>query len=267
MTVPTSTYHEHLAAINQAPEDDEPRLAFARFIEPHEPDLAAFVQSQVARVAIERRAGVPATTDLPAAERRLLARGRAKWSRGVSRFAHHAEEGCAFHRGFVAGIAIDPEVFLEYAARLMIEAPIRHVDFSPLGGGVLSRLLASKAITQLDSIGFTNIDDDSVVAIAESDALRRCLYLDLGDTEFGPRAFSALAASRYARQLLVVQCWPDRELRWHLNALELVHGDLPWLRRHASVSRYDARWYVDHERKQPGFNDEHDDLTTEDRVR
>lgn len=276
-----ATAEAHLDAVLHAPEDDALRIALADFLRPYEPERAAFIALQVARSQRERRPNAFAfpLDELPAEERRLLRRNEPAWARGVARYANRVTGGgsaYSFHRGLIAHVGIEPEVFIEHAAQLLQQAPIRHVDFAPLRAGVLPRLLASEALARLDSIGFpgAGLDDDAVAELAGSPRLAQCLYLDLSMNPLGPRAFGALASSPHLRRLLVVdraqEPGVDAALTWHPGeivvseisaarsraalrpmteqgrALEESHGELPWLHHRNRVPRFDVRWFVDH---------------------
>src|SRR5262249_45599370 len=114
--------------------------------------------------------------------------------------------GIQYYRGLPAFLATDAQTFVERGRELLCAAPIRHVDFTLPGPDALDRLLTSEHLAGLDSIGFphTGLDDAAVAAIAACPWLTGCYYLDLSDNRLGPAAFTALAASRHLRQLLVV---------------------------------------------------------------
>jgi uncharacterized protein (TIGR02996 family) len=262
-----TTFADHLAAIVAAPEDDAPRLALAAWLAPHQPALAAFIRLQVERVAELRRAGERDSELVSEPEQRLLAGHAAEWARGVASYVHGGAGAVAFHRGLIARVEMDPEVFLERGGYLLRAWPIRHVDFSPLGPGVLARLLDSELVSRLDSIGLIDpaLGDDDVARVAASPSLARCAYLRLAGDQLGPRAFAALAGSSALPALMVVECSAEafpgetvvvsraaagttaspRALTAAGEALEAAHGYLPWLHRANRASRYDVRWYLD----------------------
>lgn len=263
-----------LAEILRAPDDDPPRLALADFVRPSEPELARFIYLQLDAARGERDPLPSGFTELTAEERALLARNAPAWTRLIAPYVHRTPDGavaCTFHRGLIAHVTVDPDVFVAGAARLLTSAPIRHVDFAPLAPGALSRLLACDALAQLDSIGLVGVglDDDGVIELAASPRLAHCLYLDLSANPLGPRAFAAIAASPHLRRLLVVERTQtpgvDPALTWHPGevivrdpsgstlrpmrpegrALEAAHGYLPWLHADERVARFDVRWFVD----------------------
>jgi uncharacterized protein (TIGR02996 family) len=269
------TYQGQLPAIIRAPEDDALRLAMAEFIRPAEPDRAAFISYQVRAAQRERVAWPPGLSAWSVEERELLARHETVWTEPLARYVAPAR--CIFHRGLIAHVTLEPEIFIEHGAHLLRQAPIRHVDFTPLRPGVLPRLLACEELVRLDSIGFpgAGLDGDAVAAIAACPLLGDCLYLDFSRNRLGPGAFSALAASPHLRRLLVVERAQDSRLdpvlTWHPgeivitrtteqgfttgarlrhmtpegHALETAHGHVPWLHLDNRVARYDARWFVE----------------------
>jgi hypothetical protein len=203
-------------AVVSDPENDELRFELAGCIDPYDPVRGTFIKMQVIRSQRERAIGFLSSEDEPSdAERRIIARHGLEWTQDLRRYVNHTQgrPTCTFHRGLVAHIEIDPDVFVEFAPRVLAMAPIRHVDFAPLPAGSLAPLLASEALAQLDSVGFAGVglDDDAVVEIAACPRLAQCLYLDLSFNPLGPRAFAALAASPYLRQLLVVKRAQDPE--------------------------------------------------------
>jgi uncharacterized protein (TIGR02996 family) len=241
---PPATEAEYLQAIVRAPEDDSLRLAFASFIRPYEPPLAAFIDLQVGRVQRQRRAAAPETEQLPTAERQLLVSHGLSWARGIAKYSRRTVSGgpaITFFRGMVAQAAVDPELFIDRGSYILKLAPIRHIDFAPLRPGLLERLLDSEALGQLDSVGFADsgLDDAAVEAIAAAPRLAGCLHLDLRGNAIGLRGFEALASSPHLRQLLVVEAVRP-------SGLQAVASGARWLRPENRVSRYDARWYVDH---------------------
>jgi hypothetical protein len=277
-----ASYEAVLAAVLGDPEADAPRHALAAFLRGPEPDRAVFIELQLARIARQRHMGSFDTEEVPADERRLLARHGAAWSSAIDGYARRPPSGgpaCTFYRGLVARVALDPEVFIERGAELFAQAPIHHVDFAAMPAGVLDRLLATDALSELDSVGFAGLglDDDAAVAIASCPRLARCLYLDLSLNPVGPRGFAAIAASPHLRQLLVVERAqvPDADpaLTWHPgevvvarisatgsiatlipitpegHAFEAAHGELAWLHRRNRISRFDARWAIEHGRR------------------
>ncbi len=269
-------YH---AAILQDPEDDALRVGLAELLNASAPDQSAFISMQLQRARKQRRPGAFGHHAPSATERALLARYEPEWTRLVAPYVRRRPDGgpaASFHRGLIAHVVVEPEVFLEHAAALLVLAPIRHVDFAPLRPGVLPRLLASEALSRLDSIGLPDVglDDAALASIAACPRLARCVYLDLSLNRLGPAGFAALAASAHLRDLLVVEraqaSGLEPALTWHPGevvvaqisaahakatlqpitaegrALEARHGYLPWLHLDNRVARFDARWFVDH---------------------
>ncbi|WP_128374804.1 hypothetical protein [Streptomyces cavernae] len=271
-----SNEEEYLLAIAADPENDELRRSFATYLRPYEPELSEFVRTQVDRVSRQRAQGEIDTSQATPEERRLLTRHAQTWSQWVDRFT--TEPGIPgprlmFHRGLVAHLTMDADLFVERGGLLLHTTVVRHIDFTLPRPGSLSRLLRCEHLAGLDSIGFpgAGLDDDAVAELAGSPLLTDCLHLDLTGNRLGARAFEAIAASPHLKNLLVVQRDPHPEpaCAWHPgersviravaggvtahvqpmsadgHTLEDAYGHVPWLHLRNLVSRFDARWYAE----------------------
>src|SRR5687767_5371388 len=119
-------WRQHLRAVIADPEADEPRLTLAAYIASQDPELARFIELQVADGRERRRVrrghrGVSRPTE----DGRLLRRNAARWTHTMAKYTAAQE----FHRGFMAEISIEPNVFLEHGDWLLKQAPIRMVWF------------------------------------------------------------------------------------------------------------------------------------------
>ena len=240
-------YADHLAAIIAAPEDDIPRLALAHHLAEQVPDLSQLIQLQVGRVNRQRARGWHDTTRMTTAERRLIRRSGTMWWRGIARYIEPTWRGTpawTFFRGFVAQVRIEPEMFIEFGGELLAESPIRHVDFTPVSGDDLERLLEAPELERLDSVAFAScgLDDRDVIAIAACSRLSHCLHLDLRGNSVGAPGFEALAGSPHLRQLIVVEHSQGSA------ALRELAARPAWVNHMHHVSRFDARWYANAQR-------------------
>jgi uncharacterized protein (TIGR02996 family) len=262
------TFESYLAAILASPEDDAPRLAFAKAWAAYDAPLARFVELQVER-AQRRRAGDEASPS--SEEATLLRNNEARWAHTLAKYTRSWQ----FDRGFISYVVIDPHLFLEQGAWLMRNAPIHHVGFSNAAEGPfpLDELLASPLLAQLDSIDLPNLElgDSDIAQLAASPHLDRCLVLDLSHNPLTSKAFEALAAGAHTRALLQVHrargrndSSPSQQLaeteqqdswgatQWDFaplgaagQALERRFGYLPWLHPGDNAcDRFDARWLV-----------------------
>jgi hypothetical protein len=266
------TYETMLAAVTHDPEADAPRHAFAAHVRSYDPQLARFIELQLAS-ASERRARHEARKTVPSAEdRKLLDANLERWARTLRKYA----VDIVYDRGFATKISIDPDLFLEYGDWLYTNAPIRHVAFTKPQDGAfpIDELAASPLLARLESIELTScgLGDADIATLARSPHLDRLRYLDLSWTRLGPAAYEALAASPATRKLLVV-VRSGRDIGAPLPgerfdatdqdnlagaavmdwiamppegvALERAHGYLPWLHpRDNSCDAFDAAYYV-----------------------
>lgn len=214
-----------LAAVNDAPDEDAPRLAYARYVDNREPDYAEFIRLQIERARLERelheRVGNPT-----AREQELLSRHYNKWGRYIQRYLRDApvpredDQGWQFDRGFIAFARMEPENFVALGQRLFDMAPIQHADL--YGGSEPVRpLFAAPHLDRLDSLSLTGtgLDDDDAIAIANCEGLRRATWLDLSDNRIGQRGAEALAASPIFENKVVVDLTgnpydPTRRASW-----------------------------------------------------
>lgn len=204
------TGHELLAAVNAAPEDDAPRLAYAAYVEGSEPEYAEFIRLQIARTAAERARKAPYSS-IVGREQMLRHRHYAQWGHYIERYARDAREphaynrGWEFERGFIAFIRMEPENFVALGQRLFDMAPIEHLDLIR-GTEPVGPLWGSPFLSRLDSLSFSmsQLDDDDAVAIANCEALSRATWLDLSRNRIGERGVRALAESPFMDNKIVL---------------------------------------------------------------
>lgn len=135
------TYEELLARVVASPEDDTPRIAFAEHVRSYDPELARFIEVQLAAAEARRVSREGRRTVIGAEERVLLQRNASRWARTIQKYATRFD----YDRGFISKIVIEPNLFLEYGEWLCTNAPIRHVGLTKpqegafsLGGSTLS---------------------------------------------------------------------------------------------------------------------------------
>lgn len=225
-------------------DDEEPRLAYARWIattdDPRAPEAASLIEWQV-RIAdaLRRNPKQPITDELP--PRLFDDPGRAiDWwhhpfdeSNGVGAALadnlailreEHLVADLRWYRGFVEHVAIKAHRFLEIADELYSLAPIRHLTITFAKGldhtdeGVWRALLASPHLARIRSLRFlvhhidhpkaelNRLTDADIEVLAASPMLKGLRYLDLEDNKrLRIGAFRALAASPHLRELSAVQ--------------------------------------------------------------
>jgi uncharacterized protein (TIGR02996 family) len=217
-----------LQAILNAPDDDAPRLLFADWLEEYgDADRAEFIRIQVA-LAWPSSGLAPA---LWSRQRELLDRHGEEWSAPARAVA----ASCAFARGFIEEVEAEAGAFLDGAAELFRQAPVRrvrlhwergpllasshvprladcaplnrlnHLDLSEniLGSDGLQALLVAAPLTGLTSLSLREcqIGDRGARALAQSPLLTQLAWLDLRDNEIGPRGVRALADALEGRRL------------------------------------------------------------------
>lgn len=197
-----TSLEELFQAVCQSPDDDEPRLRYAAAT--GDAERSELIRLQVDRAAAERRdrrlRGAPA-----ARESELLRRHGASWAHALERYVREdprdpGHPGWELERGFVAFARLAPERFFALGDRLFALAPIQHVDLIAPEGPVRP-LFAAPQLARLESLSMValGLDDDDAEAMAECEALRRCVWIDLRGNRIGYRGVRALAASPYFR--------------------------------------------------------------------
>lgn len=265
------SYEQLLAAVVASPEDDAPRIAFAEHVRSNDPELARFIEVQLAAAKARRESREGRRTVIGAEDRVLLQRNATRWGHTIQKYSTRFD----YDRGFISKIVIEPNLFLEYGEWLYTNAPIRHVGFTKPQEGAfpIDELTASPLLSRLDSLDFTNcgIGDPEIAKLTRSPHLERLLYLDLSWVHLSGEAYEALAASAATRKALVVvrsghnvgaplpgeryeTIGYDRdgapEMGWAPMspagvALEHKYGYIPWLHpRDNGCDAFDAAWYV-----------------------
>lgn len=166
---------ELMRAVTSDADDDAPRLAYADYIQTWEPERAAFIREQIEearpdrlnRRAYSRRSGKGS----------LLRKHEHEWTRTIAKYATEWK----FDRGFVTEIAIDPYLFLEYGEWLLVNAPIRAVEFirPEQGDFPMKEVSSSPLLERLDRISFRQRDirDSDLRLLAESPHLGQVMEI------------------------------------------------------------------------------------------
>ncbi|MBI2807066.1 MAG: TIGR02996 domain-containing protein [Planctomycetes bacterium] len=202
-----------LTPILAQPNDDEPRLAYANWLDACGNPLGEFIRLQCPsafgrderpRLMRERRA------------QELLAEHRAGWAKTLA----GRVRWCSFHRGFVEEIALTDKQWAQHAPELFRHAPVQDVHLhwlgarldklpavptgSPtifldlssqrLGNRNLADLAESELLLQTHGLNLAsnNVNDDGLQALYDSPHLDRLRELYLADnpiTDDGIRGF------------------------------------------------------------------------------
>lgn len=261
-----NTEQELLRAVISNAEDDAARLAYADYIQTWEPDRAAFIREQVAEArpdrinprALSRRSGKSA----------LLGVHEREWTRTIAKYATEWK----FDRGFVTEIAIDPYLFLEYGDWLLINAPIRAVEFirPEQGEFPMKEVSSSPLLERLDRISFRprNISDSDLRLFAESPHLEQVVAITAARKRLDLSVYEAFAAARSTRKALSLflsedgfpgqsyeptgdyylqgnAVWGWMPIKPEGEQLESKYGYIPWLHRGDNdCDVLDAAYYV-----------------------
>lgn len=128
-----------IEAIRAAPDDDEPRLVFADWLEEHgshtDVARAEFIRTQIERANLP--AEDPRQSELECRELRLLAEYGSEWFP-----AGYFPERVRFRRGFVEAVELDTARFAVEAAQLFAVEPIRDVTLTGIAGVKVDPLLS-----------------------------------------------------------------------------------------------------------------------------
>lgn len=260
-----TTERELHDAVTANAEDDSARLAYADFIEPSHKDRATFIRRQVAQAQKDRAQRGTYSRD-PSGDP-LLRQHEQEWTRTIAKYAREWK----FDRGFVTEIAIDPYLFLEYGEWLLLNEPIRFVDFlGPEDGDAfpVTELSRSPLINRLNGIGFLcEVQDSDLVSFAESAHLSALVVLFAKRKQVHESVYEAFATAPATKKLvsldLAREGFPgevlgetDRLDRWGVvwdwlpmgprgHALESKYGYIPWLHRSDNrCDRFDAAYFV-----------------------
>lgn len=219
------TERDLFANVCAAPDDDQPRVAYADFIQKSEPEYAEFVRLQIERAKQERASKAPYGHPDPR-EKDLWLKHYAQWGHYIQRYCRDARtpdrynQGWDFDRGFIAFVRMEPENFVALGERLFRMAPVQHADLYD-GQEPVRPLFDSPFLAKLDSLSLwrTKLTDDDAIAMAKCAALGRVTWLDLRENQIGEKGVRALAESPYMQNKVVVMlggnpCNPAEEVSY-----------------------------------------------------
>lgn len=191
-----------------APDDDRPRLVYARAMEKIRPERAEFIRLQVERLSAERRSGAMFERPGPR-EIELRAKYGAEWASAVAAYGRpHTSSGkfrgYEYERGFVALLRTDPDIMMDPTSRLFEIAAIQHIDLT--GDGPWRDAMVSPVVARLRSLGLPRLGmtNDDARRLAEDGHLERLEWLDLRGNKIGTPGVEALLASPVIRAIPVV---------------------------------------------------------------
>lgn len=215
-----------LSEICRDPENDELRLAYAKLIQPTDPDRAEFIRLQL-EIAALRRQEIQASNDrrsypwCPELERRaeeLLCNNRLRWTQDLERLVTRRSR-IRFDRGFPAQIEIEAHLFAARANTLFQVTPVRHIDLAqPIDAHGYDRrdplpieqVLSCAQLSRVDSLGFvraifapsSRTGQGAVAQLARCPHLTRCAYIAFVSTEVTEGDLLDLAAGELTSGML-----------------------------------------------------------------
>jgi uncharacterized protein (TIGR02996 family) len=244
----------YLDAVLAHPDDDAPRLHWAKELRGRKDPRGEFIELQVERAQKDRLGGRPAIPTRR--EDKLLAQYGDEWRKPFDRFWKGRPDWDSrfnvFDRGFVALIdRIDAQAFLGEGPDLFRLAPIQHVNLHR-DPGSLAAVLESPLLRQLSSLALhgNSLTDDDAELIASARNLENLRWLDLSYNQIGERGVEALIASPYMANKDIIRfkdnpCdpvekggyYPGEQDDWIVHVdyvpfaakLEAKYGYRPWL--------------------------------------
>jgi uncharacterized protein (TIGR02996 family) len=261
-----SRYEDLVVEVTSRPLDDAPRLAFADHIATSEPERAKFIRDQI-EMAKRRRAQRRTSSGDPHDPPKRFADS---WTRLIAKYTRTWR----FDRGFVAEVAIDPYLLLEYGEWLLLNFPIQVVELlRPQDGPFpLDELIDSPLLARFDALGINKaagITAAELRRFVASPHLTRLRYLTIDGVAMKPDDYRALAQLPLGRQLLVLSAdrdgYPGQSynetdeqdmlgryrMAWSEvpalgRELEATNGYLPWLHHENYADPFDGAWFVEH---------------------
>jgi uncharacterized protein (TIGR02996 family) len=175
-----------LQTILAYPDDDEPRLQYANWLEGCGNPLGEFIRLQC--LLARQPVGVPALRHERRAQE-LLADYRACWSSVLE----GRVEWCSFRRGFIEEVSLTEKQLIQNAAELFRLAPV--LDVHVMSDG--RRLDALPQLPQLRHTLFVDVSsqplgDEGVEKLAEAELLAQVHGLNLGNCRVGDAGLDAL---------------------------------------------------------------------------
>ena len=175
-----------LTEIFAHPDEDAPRLAYAKLLEARGDPRGEFIRLEILKAKRE-------ITNLQFERWRQLAlKYGDQWEAPVKRLTQHA----SLYRGFVARIVLDAQELLRHADELFALAPIQHVNLTN-AKPVFAKVCAFPALARLRSLSLTqnHLDDTDAQLLAASPYIRNLRWLDLSYNLIGMPGLEAFAAS------------------------------------------------------------------------
>lgn len=227
-------------AVIAAPDDEAPRLAYAKAIGDTDPERRELIELQITLARWRKEHIHPESADaMYVREHGLLRAHSSRWAKDVDDLV----DGWQFLRGFVEVVSLDAERFLRSAELLYRRAPVLHLDLSGVRP-VVGELFASPHLERIQSLRLSgnDLDDEAIATLASSPHLGQLAWLDLSRNRIGRTGVEALAASDRLPRLRYVgfqgNAIPDPTPRFAdeydadsalAAELQRTYGTKPWL--------------------------------------
>jgi uncharacterized protein (TIGR02996 family) len=185
----------YLQNILACPDDDSPRLHYAKWLDGCGNPLGEFIRLQCLlaqnpvsepHIYYERR------------EQELLAKFQRNWSRTLA----DRVDWCSFRRGFIEEISISDRHLIKHAKELFRSAPVIDIHLKSDG----RRLHALPELAEMNYTFFLDLSsqrlgDDSIEGLADAPILRHVHGLNLGSVYLGDEGLESLFDSPYLSNL------------------------------------------------------------------
>jgi uncharacterized protein (TIGR02996 family) len=233
-------------AILARPEDDSPRLAYARWLAGCGNPLGEFIHLQC--LLAQQPAGEPHMLH----ERRtqeLLADFRGPWTENLE----GCVAWCSFRRGFIEEVALSDRQLIRHAAELFQSAPVldihlqtdgkrldrlpevpglKHTLFldlssQPLGNAGIEKLAAAAMLSQVHglNLGSTFLGDPGLEALSHSPRLSNLRELYLNDNPISDDGIRQFVLSPVVEQLEMLDVRFTQISREGIDVLRRILGD------------------------------------------
>lgn len=187
-----------LAAVIAAPQDDQPRLAYADWCDEHDPSRAEFIRVECEIEKLSKND--PRYRLLCSRATQLRDEHQKRWLAPLADLTFFAQ----FRRGFPETVGIRVEKFAEVAERLFAATPISSISLCCIDiKDYLPSILACPHLHNLRRLSLTGLklNDEHIVQLAETPYLSNLNTLEIGDNLFGACGVSALVQSPHLTKL------------------------------------------------------------------
>ena len=184
MTHPT----RFLQPILECPDDDQPRLQYADWLDSQDNPLGEFIRLQC---MVEKDAVCKPHLDYERRAQVLLARFKSLWSENFA----DCVEWCSFRRGFIEEIALTTRQLYRHAAELFRHAPVLDIHLQFDGRNLAALPEVPVQYTLFLDLSSQRLGDDRIEDLAEAPLLEYAHGLNLGHTALGDEGLDCLIDS------------------------------------------------------------------------